>query len=106
MVCRALEQRSEPIMIVGAIDPAVAARRRLECGLNDLDRLRYHGDQRVAIYRETGVLTPTGAMSFQRSISQPRRGARRSSGRSSPGFGSADARGAAFLAYGKIWYNC
>lgn len=53
-----IRQAGDPIMIVCTVDPTVAAQRHLERGLNDPDRLRYHGDRRVAIYRESGVLAP------------------------------------------------
>ncbi len=45
-------------IVVCSVDEAAAARRHLQRGLDDPQREFYHGDRRVAIYRETGVLAP------------------------------------------------
>ncbi len=49
-----------PFIIVCAVDGRVAAKRHLQRGLADPKRGFYHGDKRVAIYRETGELAPPG----------------------------------------------
>lgn len=50
---------ASPVMVLCAIDSAVAARRHLQRGLENPGREFYHGDRRVAHYRETGeILAP------------------------------------------------
>lgn len=51
---------SNPFMIICSIDDEKAARRHLQRGLDDPRRELYHGDQRVAIYKATGVMPPAG----------------------------------------------
>jgi predicted kinase len=47
-----------PSIVLCATDGAVAARRHLERGLENPEREFYHGDKRVALYRETGEVSP------------------------------------------------
>jgi hypothetical protein len=42
------------------VDSDTAASRHLQRGLNDPNRGFYHGDKRVAVYREQGILMPAG----------------------------------------------
>lgn len=49
-------QASNPFIIICSVGPEAAARRHLQRGLNDPNREFYHGDKRVLIYRQTGVL--------------------------------------------------
>lgn len=50
---------ASPMIVLCAIDSAVAARRHLQRGLDHPGREFYHGDRRVAHYRETGeILAP------------------------------------------------
>ncbi|MFW5870480.1 MAG: AAA family ATPase [Candidatus Sumerlaeota bacterium] len=51
---------SRPRIIVCDADPETCARRHLERGLADSDRERFHGDHRVAHYRQTGEMLPPG----------------------------------------------
>ena len=51
---------SHPFFIVCSIDTEVAAKRHLERGLADARREFYHGDKSVSVFRETGVLPPSG----------------------------------------------
>ncbi len=46
--------------IVCSVDGEIAADRHLRRGLNDPNREFYHGDKRVAVYREQGILEPPG----------------------------------------------
>ncbi len=48
-----------PTIVLCTVDDAVAARRHLQRGLENPEREFYHGDRRVAHYRETGeILSP------------------------------------------------
>ena len=49
-----------PFIVVCEIDGEVAARRHLQRGLDESNREFYHGDKRVSVYRETGVISPPG----------------------------------------------
>jgi predicted kinase len=49
---------SDVVLIVCEVDPEVAANRHLERGLNDPNRGFFHGDNRVAHFKETGVVLP------------------------------------------------
>ena len=49
---------SSPVLILSAVDDAVAARRYLERGLAEPDREYYHGDSMVVHYRKTGEILP------------------------------------------------
>ena len=54
-----LVQLAHVCIILCSVDEAVAARRHLQRGLENPDREFYHGDRRVAHYRETGeILAP------------------------------------------------
>ncbi|MCB0194983.1 MAG: AAA family ATPase [Anaerolineae bacterium] len=53
-----LAEVGRPFIIVCAIDDDVAAKRHLQRGLDNPDREFYHGDKRVAHYRETGEIAP------------------------------------------------
>ena len=48
-----------PVIVLCCVDDAVAARRHLQRGLENPNREFYHGDRRVAHYKETGeILSP------------------------------------------------
>ena len=49
-----------PIVVVCAVDEMIAANRHLQRGLDNPGREFFHGDRRVSVYRETGVLSPPG----------------------------------------------
>ena len=49
---------ASPLIVLCSADDAVAARRHLQRGLENPDREFYHGDKRVAHYRETGEVSP------------------------------------------------
>jgi len=49
-----------PFIVVCSLDAMVAAKRHLQRGLDEPNREFYHGDTRVAVYRETGVISPPG----------------------------------------------
>jgi predicted kinase len=49
---------SRPYLVVCSVDGETAAKRHLQRGLEDPGREFFHGDRRVAIYRETGVVSP------------------------------------------------
>ena len=51
---------SRAFLVVYSIDAELAARRHLQRGLDDSNRTFYHGDKRVDIYRQTGVISPPG----------------------------------------------
>lgn len=53
----------DPHIIVCAIDGALGADRHLQRGLADYRRELYHGDARVAQYRETGQIAPAAPYS-------------------------------------------
>src|SRR5271154_3113505 len=46
--------------VICSVDSDIAAHRHLHRGLNDPKREFYHGDKRVAVYRERGILEPAG----------------------------------------------
>jgi predicted kinase len=56
----ALTSAARVCIVICSIDSDTAARRHLHRGLNDPNREFYHGDKRVAVYREQGVLMPAG----------------------------------------------
>ncbi len=56
-----IQQVAQPCVIVCKLDGDTSARRHLERGLHDPNREFFHGDRRVAIYRETGQLSPAGS---------------------------------------------
>lgn len=47
-------------IVICDLDAEQSARRHLERGMSNPKREFYHGDKRVAIFRETGVLQPGG----------------------------------------------
>lgn len=49
-----------PFIVVCSVDGMVAAERHLQRGLDDPSREFFHGDERVSIYRKTGVMSPPG----------------------------------------------
>lgn len=49
-----------PFIVICSVDGEMASRRHLQRGLDNPNREFYHGDKRVSIYRETGVLSPAG----------------------------------------------
>ena len=49
---------ASPLIVLCSVDGAVAARRHLQRGLETPTREFYHGDKRVAHYRETGEILP------------------------------------------------
>lgn len=53
-----ISEISRPYLVVCSVEAMTAARRHLERGLDDPNREFYHGDKRVSIYRETGVIAP------------------------------------------------
>ena len=53
-----LLELAAPLIVLCSTDDAVAARRHLQRGLENPGREFYHGDKRVALYRETGEVSP------------------------------------------------
>lgn len=51
---------SDPCIVLCAINGQLAAERHLQRGLSDQRREHFHGDERVAKFRETGVMAPPG----------------------------------------------
>jgi predicted kinase len=49
---------ASPLIVLCSADGAVAARRHLQRGLENPEREFYHGDKRVAHYRDTGEISP------------------------------------------------
>ena len=49
---------ASPVIVICWVDADVAARRHLQRGLEDPTREYYHGDKRVAHYRQTGEVLP------------------------------------------------
>ena len=49
---------ASPLIVLCSVDGAVAARRQIQRGLENSEREFYHGDKRVAQYRETGEISP------------------------------------------------
>jgi 2-phosphoglycerate kinase len=49
---------ASPVIILCAVDDALAERRHLERSLKNPNRDLYHGDRRVAHYRQTGEILP------------------------------------------------
>ena len=56
----ALQAVSDPCIVICSVPAELAAERHLQRGLEDQRREYYHGDRRVADYRETGVMAPSG----------------------------------------------
>jgi hypothetical protein len=55
-----ISQVADPFLIICSVDAETAADRHLQRGLAEPDREYYHGDKRVVVYRETGVVLPAG----------------------------------------------
>ncbi|MCA9997354.1 MAG: AAA family ATPase [Anaerolineales bacterium] len=55
-----IAENSAVFMIVCSVEGGIAAQRHLQRGLDDSRREFYHGDRRVASYRETGVMAAPG----------------------------------------------
>ncbi|MFP4379575.1 MAG: AAA family ATPase [Candidatus Sumerlaeia bacterium] len=55
-----IQQIAQAYILICDLDAETSARRHLERGLSDTRREFFHGDKRVAIYRETGQLAPAG----------------------------------------------
>ena len=53
-----IAELAEPFMIICNVNGETAANRHLQRGLAEPEREFYHGDNRVVVYRETGVLLP------------------------------------------------
>ena len=49
-----IKERCSPYLILCSIDPVKAARRHLQRGLDNPDRERFHGDNRVVHFRKAG----------------------------------------------------
>lgn len=60
LVVPRIQQVAHPFIVICDLDADTSARRHLERGLNDPKREFFHGDKRVAIYRETGHFAPGG----------------------------------------------
>jgi predicted kinase len=56
----AIAEAARVCVVICSVDSDVAARRHLDRGLNDPNREFYHGDKRVALYREQGILMQPG----------------------------------------------
>ncbi len=56
-----IRELGTPFIVVCSVDGMVAAKRHLQRGLDDSNREFYHGDRRVAIYKETGEMSPPGS---------------------------------------------
>ncbi len=56
-----ISELASPYILLCSIDGEIAAKRHLQRGLDEPVREFYHGDQRVATYRETGIVSPPGA---------------------------------------------
>lgn len=55
-----IAELADPFLIICGVDAETAANRHLQRGLNEPEREFYHGDKRVVVYRETGVVLPAG----------------------------------------------
>lgn len=53
-------ESARTLIVTCSTDPATAANRHLQRGLDNPEREFYHGDQRVADYRKTGQIAPPG----------------------------------------------
>ncbi|MCP5099978.1 MAG: ATP-binding protein [Chloroflexi bacterium] len=53
-----IKDLSEPLIVICAVDGMLAAERHLQRGLNDSRREFFHGDKRVAKFKETGTMPP------------------------------------------------
>jgi dephospho-CoA kinase len=55
-----ISELARPFVIVCSVDAEIAANRHLRRGLDDPEREFYHGDNRVVVYRESGIFLPPG----------------------------------------------
>ncbi len=55
-----IAELGKPFIIICSVAAEIAANRHLQRGLDDPRREFYHGDKRVAIYRETGEIPAPG----------------------------------------------
>jgi len=55
-----IRELGQVFIIICSVDAETAAKRHLQRGLDESDREFYHGDKRVAIYRETGEISSAG----------------------------------------------
>lgn len=55
-----IQELATPLFVICEIDAMSSARRHLQRGLDDPRREFFHGDQRVAAFRETGQFLPPG----------------------------------------------
>lgn len=53
-----IQQVAHTFIVICDLDAETSARRHLERGLKDPNREFFHGDKRVAVYRETGQFSP------------------------------------------------
>ena len=60
LVVPRVEKVGQPVIVICDLDAETSARRHLERGLNDPNREFFHGDKRVAVFRETGQFSPGG----------------------------------------------
>ena len=60
----ALTSSARVCFVICSVDSEIAARRHLHRGLNDPKREFYHGDKRVAVYREQGILNSASDYDF------------------------------------------
>ena len=55
-----IAKMADPFMVICSVSAETAANRHLQRGLAEPEREYYHGDNRVVVYRETGVVLPAG----------------------------------------------
>lgn len=55
-----LIEMSSPFMVICSVNENIASERHLRRGLDNPEREFYHGDRRVSIYRQTGIVAPSG----------------------------------------------
>jgi hypothetical protein len=60
LVVPRIQQVARTFIVICDLDAETSARRHLERGLDDPNREFFHGDRRVAIYRQTGQFSPDG----------------------------------------------
>ena len=60
LVVPRIEQVACIFIVICDLDAETSAQRHLDRGLKDPNREFFHGDRRVAIYRETGQFSPGG----------------------------------------------
>jgi predicted kinase len=60
LVVPRIEEVARTFVVICDLDAETSARRHLERGLRNPNREFFHGDKRVAIYRQTGHFSPGG----------------------------------------------